>query len=226
MPRVRWAAFFVTPATLLRWHRNLIARRWTYPTRRPGRPPVPALLRDLVLRLARDNPSWGCRRIQDRVGRPGLPDRAEHDLADPDQGRGWSGARRAGPTWTQFLTAQAKGIVCCDFLHVDTIGLTRVYVLFLIEVATRRVHLLGAATNPTGQWVAQQACNLMVELGERANRFRFLVRDRDAKYSAVFDAVFRADGVEVLLTPHRRPARTHSPSAGCARYGGNAWTGS
>jgi transposase InsO family protein len=113
--------------------------------------------------------------------------------------------RRAGPTWTEFLTAQAKGILACDFLHVDTIDLTRIYVLFLIEVATRRVHVLGATTNPTGEWVAQQARNLMLELGERANRFQFLIRDRDAKYTGVFDAVLHTEGIEVLLTPPQAP---------------------
>src|SRR5947209_18232672 len=105
--------------------------------------------------------------------------------------------RLGGPTWAEFLTAQAKGILACDFLHVDSIGLTRIYVLFLMEIATRRVHLLGATTNPTGQWVAQQARNLMAEMGERAGGFRFLIRD--AKYTAVFDAVFQSEAIDVLL---------------------------
>ena len=205
LPRVRWAAFFVTPATVLRWHRTLIARWWTYPTRRPGRPGVTAEVRKLVLRLARDNPTWGCRRIQGELAGLGYrlaPSTIWTILTKSGAG---PAPRRDGPTWTQFLTAQAKGILACDFLHVDTIGLTRIYVLFMMEIATRRVHVLGATMNPTGQWVAQQARNLMAEMGERATRFRFLIRDRDAKYTAVFDAVFHAEGIEVLLTPPQAP---------------------
>jgi hypothetical protein len=201
LPRVRWAAFFVTPATLLRWHRNLVARRWTYPRRRPGRPPVTAQVRELVLRLARENPMWGCRRIQGELA--GLGYRLAPSTIWVILTKAGVGPvpRRAGPTWTEFLTAQAKGILACDFLHVDTVGLTRIYVLFLMEVATRRVHVLGATTNPSGAWVAQQARNLIAELGERTPRFRFLIRDRDAKYTGMFDAVFHAEGIEVLLTP-------------------------
>ncbi|MEH1130890.1 helix-turn-helix domain-containing protein, partial [Micromonospora sp. CPCC 206061] len=225
LPRARWAAFFVTPATLLRWHRNLIARRWTFAPRRPGRPPVTAEVRELVLRLARDNPTWGCRRIQGELAGLGYRIAPSTIWAILFKAGVGPAPRRAGPTWTEFLTAQAKGLLCCDFLHVDTIGLTRIYVLFLMEMATRRVHLLGATTNPSGQWVAQAARNLVLDLGERANRFRFLIRDRDAKYTGMFDAVFHADGVEVLLIPRRRPGRTPSRSAGCARSGASAWTG-
>ncbi|MFC6015636.1 integrase core domain-containing protein [Plantactinospora solaniradicis] len=205
LPRTRWSAFFVTPATLLRWHRNLIARRWTYPRRRPGRPPVTAEVRQLVLRLAQDNPTWGGRRIQGELAGLGYRLAASTIWAILTRAGAGPAPRRAGPTWTEFLTAQAKGILSCDFLHVDTIGMTRIYVLFLMEVATRRVHLLGATTNPTGEWVTQQARNLMLDLGERANRFRFLIRDRDAKYTAMFDTVFRAGGIEVLRTPPQAP---------------------
>ncbi|MFC6019963.1 helix-turn-helix domain-containing protein, partial [Plantactinospora solaniradicis] len=217
LPQTRWSAFFVTPATLLRWHRNLIARRWTYPGRRPGRPPVTAEVRQLVLRLAQDNPTWGCRRVQGELAGLGYRLAASTIWAILTRAGAGPAPRRAGPTWTEFLTAQAKGILSCDFLHVDTIGMTRIYVLFLMEVVTRRVHLLGATTNPTGEWVTQQARNLMLDLGERANRFRFLIRDRDAKYTAMFDTVFRAGVSRCCGRRHRRPVRTRSRSAGCVR---------
>jgi transposase InsO family protein len=205
LPRPQWATFLVTPATLLRWHRNLIACEWTYPRRRPGRPPVQAEIREMVLRLAKENPWWGHRRIQGELVGLGYRVAASTVWTILTKSGMDPAPRRAGPTWTQFLTAQAKGILACGFMHVDTIGLTRIYVLFLMEIATRRVHILGVTTNPTGVWVAQQARNLMMDLGERAWQFRFLIRDRDTKYTAAFDAVFTTEGIEILRGPPRAP---------------------
>jgi transposase InsO family protein len=203
LPRARRAAFFVTPATL-RWHRRLVTRTWTYPSR-PGRPALRAEIRALVLRLASQNPTWGCRRIQGELIGLGYRVASSTVWAVLTKAGVDPAPRSSGPTWTQFLSTQAKGLLACDFLHVDTIGLTRVYVLFLIEVASRRVHILGVTTNPTGQWVAQQARNLMMNLGHRASSLRFLIRDRDTKYTAVFDEVFTAEGIEIVRTPPRAP---------------------
>ena len=133
--------------------------------------------------------------------------------------------RRGGPSWTEFLRSQAAGTLACDFLTVETIGLTRLYVFIVIEVERRRVHLVGVTAHPTGAWVAQAARNLLMDLDQRAERFRFLIRDRDAKFTAAFDAVFAAAGIEVVRIPPRRRRRTPSRSAGCARCGPSVWTG-
>jgi hypothetical protein len=142
-PRPWWSTFLVTPATLLRWHRTLIARNWTYPRRRPGRPPVQAAIRAVVLRLAKENLGWGHRRIQDELVGLGYRVAASTVWCILTKAGVDPAPRRSGPTWTQFLSVQAKGILACDFLHVDTIGLTRISVLFLMEIGTRRVHILG-----------------------------------------------------------------------------------
>jgi putative transposase len=205
LPRQRWAAFFVTSATLLRWHRQLIARHWTYPHARPGRPPVHREIRELVLRLAAANPTWGHRRVQGELARLGYQIAAStvwkilhHAGVDP-------APRRTAPTWKQFLTAQAHTMLACDFFTVHTVLLKRSYVLFFIELATRQVHIVGATAHPTGAWVAQRARNLLMDLNNRADELRFLLRDRDAKFTTAFDAVFTAAGIDVLRTPAQAP---------------------
>jgi putative transposase len=205
LPRERWAAFLVTPATLLRWHRELITRRWTYPSTGRDRGGVDEQIIALVVRLARENPRWGyvrivgeCRNLGVRVSATSVRRILRRYGLGP-------APRRAGPTWTQFLKAQARGLLAMDFFTVETVGLTRLYVLFVVEVQSRYVHLAGITAHPTGAWVTQQARNLLMDLGDQAHQFRYLVRDRDTKFTAAFDAVFTAAGVDVVRIPPRAP---------------------
>jgi putative transposase len=211
LPRDRWSCFLVKPETLRRWHRRLVAGAWTYPHRGHGRPTLDDGVRQLIIRLANENPRWGYQRLKGELLRLGVRVSAtairstlrRHGL-DP-------APRRTTTTWRKFLRQQAAGIVACDFFTVDTVWLRRLYVLFFIELDTRRVHLAGVTANPDGGWVAQQARNLLLALEERGRRVRFLLRDRDAKFCRAFGDVFRAEGTEVLLTPVQAPnANAHA----------------
>jgi transposase-like protein len=205
LPRERWSAFLVTPATLLRWHRELVRRRWTYPHRHGERRGLDPSVVDLVLRLAEENPRWGYRRIAGECAKLGVTVSATSVRTILRRHRLKPAPRRSGPSWTQFLRAQADGVLACDFLTVETIGLSRLYVLFVIELDRHRVWLAGVTANPTGAWVAQQARELLMDMGAQAGRFQLLIRDRDAKFTAAFDKVFSSDGIRVVRTPVRAP---------------------
>jgi putative transposase len=205
LPRDRWSVFFVTPATLLRWHRQLVARHWTYPHRRAGRPAVSGEIRQLVLRLAEENPTWGHRRVHGELVGLGYRIAASTVWTILHRAGVDPAPRRSGPTWRQFLTAQAQSIIACDFFTVDTVFLKRIYVLFFLELATRRVHVVGVTAHPTGAWVAQQGRNLLLDLDHHADRLRFLLRDRDLKFTTAFDSVFTAAGIEVIRIPPQAP---------------------
>jgi transposase InsO family protein len=205
LPRARWQAFFVTPGTLLAWHRRLVARRWTNPGRGPGRPNVSREVRELILRLARENPRWGYRRITGELIGLGVQISAtgvRNVLAGAGVG---PAGQRGGVSWREFIRGQAQSMIACDFFTVDTISLRRIYVLFFIEISTRRVHLAGLTEHPDGAWSTQQARNFVFSLAERERPLEFLIRDNDGKFSSAFDTVFNSEGIRVIHTPVRAP---------------------
>jgi putative transposase len=187
LPARRRHGLLVTPATILRWHRYLVRRRWTTQPVRAGRPAIPAGVQALIVRLATENPTWGYRRVHGELAGLGYQIGASTVWTILNAAGIEPAPRRAGPTWSQFLQAQAQAILACD-VH-----------------ATRRVHILGVTAHPTGAWLTQQARNLLMDLDEVRRRFRFLIRDRDSKFTAAFDAVFTALDVQILKTPVRAP---------------------
>jgi len=204
LPRQRWSCFMITPATLLGWHRQLVKRKWTYRRRRTGRPSLDPKIRQLIVRMAKDNPRWGYVRIQGELRKLGIRVGAssiKRLLARVCLGP----APRRGPGWSEFLRTQADGILACDFFTVETAFLRTLYMLFFIEVGSRRLHVTATTRNPDGSFVTQQARNLRFESDERAEPLRFLIHDRDAKFSGSFDEVLRTEGMRIIRTPIRSP---------------------
>jgi putative transposase len=172
LPRRAWATFSVRPETVLRWHRQLVSRRWTYPRTKPGRPPLGRPRQELILRFARENPHWGYQRIAGELKQLGLaiaPTTVRKVLSSA----GLPPARdRARESWRSFLRQQAASTLACDFFTVETLGLQRIYVLFFLSLATRRVEFVAATPNPDSAWATQQAHNLVMQVGEGRAQLR------------------------------------------------------
>jgi putative transposase len=205
LPRRSWQAFPVTPETLLRWHRRIVARRWTYPRRRPGRPAVDQEVRQLIVRLARENGHWGYVRIVGELRKLGITVSATLVRNVLARAGIPPAPERAACSWRSFLRQHADTILACDLFTVDTVWLRRLYVLFFVAIGTRRVEYVACTSKPDTSWLTQQARNLLMDLDDRGQRPRFPIHDRDTKFSRAFDSIFRSDGVEILRTPIKAP---------------------
>ena len=205
LPRRDWNVFPVRPETLVRWHRQLVARRWTYPHRRPGRPPIGRDVRELVLRLARENPSWGYLRIVGELRKLSIAVSATSVRKILANAGLLPAPQRDRQSWRTFLEAHGESILACDFLTVDTVWLRRLYVLVFLSIGSRRIEYLACTSKPNSDWMLHQARNLLMELDDRKRRVRFLIHDRDAKFPAAFDALLASENIKVIRTPVQAP---------------------
>src|SRR6266571_8555760 len=209
IPRTRRQGLrlLVTPDTILRWRRDIVRRRWAARSMRgkTGRPATRRDIRTLVLRLARENPDWGYRRIHGELAGLGVRVSAS-TVWDILKNAGIDPApRRATPAWSQFLRSQAEAILACDFFTAELLDGTQAYVLAVIEHATRRIRILGVTLHPTGAWTARQARNLIMDLGEQAHQIKFMIHDRGSNFTAAFDAVLADAGIQTVLCSIRTP---------------------
>jgi putative transposase len=202
VPRHRWGSFIVAPSTLLRWHRELVRRKWTYKQKRVGRPPIDPALASLICRMGRENPRWGYMRIKGECRKLGVSVAAT-TVKKVLRAAGLEPApRRDGPSWNEFLRAQAQAVWACDFFTIETAFLRTLYVLFFIEVGTRRlhVHLDSQPFRGVRRSTGEEPCD-----GWCARRVAFLIRDRDCKYTRAFDEVFISEDARVIKVPVRAP---------------------
>jgi hypothetical protein len=222
IPKVRrhGLQLLVTPDTILRWHRDIIRRRWAARSIRgkTGRPATRRNIRALVLRLARENPGWGYRRIHGELAGLGVKVAASTVWEILKNSGIGPAPRRIGPGWSLFLRSQAEAILACDFFTAELLDGTQAYVLAVIEHASRRIRILGVTLHPTGEWTSQQARNLLMDLGEQARRVKFMIRDRGSNFTAAFDAVLADAGIRTVLcnlrTPRMKPRVAYCTSSG------------
>jgi len=205
LPRHSWAAFSVRPETLLAWHRRLVARRWAYPHRRLGRPPISRDVRELILRLARENSNWGYLRIAGELRKLGVAVSASSVRNILTRAGLPPAPQRDSQSWRSFLRAQGESILACDFFTVDTIWLRRLYVLAFLSIGSRRIEYFAVTSKPDTGWMLQQARNLLMELDDHDRKVRFLIHDRDAKFPRAFDTLLESDRIKVIRTPVKAP---------------------
>src|SRR6266702_94913 len=216
----------VTPDTILRWHRDIVRCRWAARSirGRTGRPVTRRNIRALVLRLARENPGWGYRRIHGELAGLGVKIAASTAWEILKNAGIDPAPRRTGHAWPHFLRSRAEAILACDFFTADLLDGSQAYVLAVIEHATRRIRILGVTLHPTGDWTAQQARNLMMDLGEQAHRVKIMIRDRGSNYTAAFDAVLAGAGIRTVLCNVQTPRMNAPSNAGSADAAASSWT--